>query len=148
MATTTKPATKLAKDGTRRGGARPNSGRKPAARAELMKKGKETANRILEQGSLVGDWPPKDGVMPTLPDAATPLDVMIEAMRRAYSLGGPIAAFPYAEKAAPYLHARISSIELKQPPPPGTAQPGSRFVVEFVRPKPIDLDGDTKDDDL
>jgi hypothetical protein len=58
---------------------------------------------------------------------------MIEAMRRAYKLGGPIAAFPYAEKAAPYLHAKISSIELKTPTPQGLGGVGARFVVEFVK---------------
>lgn len=50
-----------------------------------------------------------------LPDDATPLDVMLMAMRSAYKLGGSLMAFPYAEKAAPYLHARIAQIQLRDP---------------------------------
>jgi hypothetical protein len=50
-----------------------------------------------------------------LPENATPLDVMIMAMRSAYKLGGSLMAFPYAEKAAPYLHARIAQIALVDP---------------------------------
>jgi len=50
-----------------------------------------------------------------LPENATPLDVMIMAMRSAYKLGGSLMAFPYAEKAAPYLHARIAQIQLADP---------------------------------
>lgn len=48
-----------------------------------------------------------------LPADATPLDVMMMAMRKAYKLGGSIAATPYAEKCAPYIHARIAQRELK-----------------------------------
>lgn len=50
-----------------------------------------------------------------LPLDATPLDVMLMAMRKAYHLGGSIAATPYAEKCAPYIHARIAQVELKNP---------------------------------
>lgn len=50
-----------------------------------------------------------------LPDTATPLDVMLMAMRSAYKIGGSLMAFPYAEKAAPYLHARIAQVQLKAP---------------------------------
>ena len=48
-----------------------------------------------------------------LPADATPLDVMLMAMRKAYRIGGSIAATPYAEKCAPYIHARIAQVELK-----------------------------------
>jgi len=48
------------------------------------------------------------------PDA-TPLDVMILAMRLAYKKGGAISAQPYARDAAPYIHARIAQMELKNP---------------------------------
>jgi hypothetical protein len=48
-----------------------------------------------------------------LPPEATPLDVMVMAMRVAYKKGGALAAAPYAEKAAPYMHARIAQMELK-----------------------------------
>jgi len=73
-----------------------------------------------------------------LPPNATPLDILIMAMRRAYLLGGSIAAAPYAEKAAPYLHGKISSIELKNPLGGGAA-PGESgkpipFRIEFVDP--------------
>jgi hypothetical protein len=50
-----------------------------------------------------------------LPDDATPLDVILMAMRKAYSIGGSIAAVPYAEMAAPYIHARIAQVQLKNP---------------------------------
>lgn len=119
------------------GGAREGAGRKPAARAAVKKSGYDTAMRILggevRDGGFAGKGAVDDPDMPELPRNATPLDVMIEAMRRAYKLGGPIAAFPYAEKAAPYLHAKISSIELKTPSPAGSSGAGARFVVEFVK---------------
>jgi hypothetical protein len=74
-----------------------------------------------------------------LPLNATPLDVMVMAMRRAFMVGGSIAAAPFAEKAAPYLHAKISSIELKNPAAAatggGTGKP-IPFQIEFVDPKP------------
>ena len=37
---------------------------------------------------------------------------MMMAMRKAYKIGGSLAAAPYAEKCAPYIHARIANIEL------------------------------------
>jgi hypothetical protein len=48
-----------------------------------------------------------------LPDSATPLDIMLCAMRTAYKRAGPEAATVYAVQAAPYLHARIAQMELK-----------------------------------
>ena len=72
-----------------------------------------------------------------LPDNATPLDVLLMAMRRAFLLGGSIYAAPYAEKAAPYLHGKISTIELKnaQGNPDGHATGGPvPFMVRFVEP--------------
>lgn len=71
-----------------------------------------------------------------LPLNATPLDVLIMAMRRAYLLGGSIAAAPYAEKAAPFLHAKISSIELKNPATGGSGSGGPvPFRVVFTKAK-------------
>lgn len=119
------PAKARANPPGKNGGVRPGAGRKPTARAAVKKNSRVIAQRVLEQGPISGNWPPEDGSSPILPTTATPLDVMIEAMRRAYSLGGPIAAFPYAEKAAPYLHARIATIELKNP------DDGKPFTIAF-----------------
>lgn len=73
---------------------------------------------------------------------ATPLDVMIEAMRQAYKLGGALMAAPFAEKAAPYVHGKINNIDLKQVPQQGQAMQGSeqsvqeiglqRFLVDYI----------------
>jgi hypothetical protein len=46
-----------------------------------------------------------------LPAGATPLDVMMMAMRKAFKVGGSLAAAPYAEKCAPYIHARLANIQ-------------------------------------
>lgn len=72
-----------------------------------------------------------------LPVGATPLDILVMAMRRAYLLGGSIAAAPFAEKAAPYMHGKISSIELKNPVGAGGEGGGKPvpFQVVFVDPK-------------
>lgn len=73
-----------------------------------------------------------------LPDNATPLDVMLMAMRRAYLLEGSLGAAPYAEKAAPYIHGKISTIELKNAQAPagadGTGGGITPFQVVFVDP--------------
>lgn len=83
-----------------------NGGRKPAAARTASTK---IAEEILKaERYILQDGDP-------LPDTATPLDIMMCAMRKAYREGGPIAAFPYAEKTAPYLHARIAQMELKNP---------------------------------
>jgi len=71
-----------------KGGSRPNSGRKPGA---LNEKNRLIAEKALQTG-------------------ITPLEVMIEAMRKVYSELGAVEATPYAEKAAPFCHARISSV--------------------------------------
>ncbi len=72
-----------------RGGPRPGSGRKPGA---SNKRTKEAVAKAQKAGKL-------------------PLDVMLEAMRAAYKKGGAAAAFDFAKDAAPYLHAKLSSIE-------------------------------------
>ncbi len=74
---------------------------------------------------------------PELPPNATPLDVLIMAMNRAYLLGGSMLAAQYAEKAAPYMHGKISSIELKNPIGSGSAGGDGKptpFRIEFVDP--------------
>lgn len=93
-----------------------NGGRKPAAARTASVK---IAEEILEGKRYVlqaGD---------PLPDTATPLDIMLCAMRTAYREEGPRAATYYAEKAAPYLHARIAQMELKNPK-------GEVFRLEFA----------------
>jgi hypothetical protein len=72
------------------------------------KRSLEVANAIAEGKRMLEEHDGSD-----LPADATPLDVMMMAMRKAYKLGGSIAATPYAEKCAPYIHARIAQMELK-----------------------------------
>lgn len=50
---------------------------------------------------------------------------MVMAMRVAYRNGGALAAQPYARDAAPYLHARIAQMELKNPE-------GQTFALAFT----------------
>lgn len=71
-----------------KGGRRPGSGRPRGAANKLNR---EIATRVLAEGK-------------------TPLEVMIEAMRRVYEKDGPVAAAPYAEKAAPYMHPKFAAI--------------------------------------
>lgn len=99
------------------GGVRAGQGRPPSAAANRSKK---IANEIAEGKRMLEEH----GGTP-LPDDATPLDVMMMAMRKAYLQGGSIAAFPYAEKCAPYIHARIAQVELKNP---ADSQP---FKIQF-----------------
>lgn len=73
-----------------RGGPRKGAGRKAGS---ATKKTREIADKAAQEG-------------------ITPLEVMIQAMREAYETGGPVAAFPFAKDAAPYMHAKISSMEL------------------------------------
>lgn len=77
-----------------RGGKRAGAGRKAGA---VNKKTREIADRAINEG-------------------ITPLEVMLEAMREAYESGGAIAACAFAEKAAPYIHPKMSSVEHKGDP--------------------------------
>lgn len=89
------------------GGSGPQETRgKPTSAAK--KRSLDIANQIAEGKRFIEEH---DGT--ELPADATPLDVMLMAMRKAYKLGGSIAATPYAEKCAPYIHARIAQMELK-----------------------------------
>lgn len=79
-----------------RGGRRPGAGRKkgtgkPTKATELRR---EVALQALESGR-------------------TPLDVMLEAMREAYSKGGALMAMAYAKEVAPYVHPKLASIDAK-----------------------------------
>lgn len=102
----------LGKDAARKP-ARPGHGgpRKGAGRPRGVAKGRSAAiaNEIIAGIRFVEEG--HDGT--ELPKDATPLDVMMMAMRKAYKLGGSLAAAPYAEKCAPYIHARLATAELK-----------------------------------
>lgn len=84
------------------GGPRSGSGRPPA---KATTRSKKVADDIASGKRLIKEV---EGV---LPDDATPLDVMMMAMRAAYKIGGSLAAAPYAEKCAPYIHARLANIQ-------------------------------------
>lgn len=84
------------------GGPRAGAGRPPAKTTQRSKK---VADEIAEGKRLILE---NEG---ELPDNATPLDVMMMAMRKAYLMGGSLAAAPYAEKCAPYIHARLANIQ-------------------------------------
>jgi hypothetical protein len=109
----------------KRGGPRPGAGR-PVGSKTL--KTRVAAQKLVEAQRHHGGL--------ELPPGTTPLEVMVEAMRVAYRVSGPLGAFPFAEKAAPYIHAKIGSLELKNPEDPktGKVQP-FRFEVELVKPK-------------
>lgn len=95
------------------GGARKGAGRPPSkatTRSKAIADAIAAGERVIEEAGE------------ELPADATPLDVMMLAMRAAYKIGsakgpgqGAIAAFPYAEKAAPYIHARIAQMQLIPP---------------------------------
>lgn len=89
------------------GGKREGAG-KPAAGA--TRRSKKIASEIAEGKRLFKEVRGEE-----LPDDATPLDVMMMAMRAAYKVGGSIAAAPYAEKCAPYVHARLANIQASGP---------------------------------
>jgi len=112
---------------TGRGGAGRGQGRKPGSKTQ---KTQEAARKLIAEQ---GRW--TQGL--ELPPGTTPLEVMVEAMRVAYRVSGPLGAFSYAEKAAPYIHAKIGSLELKNggdPTKPGEKAEPFKFVVEFVKP--------------
>jgi len=88
-----------------RGGARPNSGPKPDS---VRLKNREIAKAAIESGKQ------------------TPLEVMLEAMEYAMSqvrktenaLEKKIfyeAAHAHAKDAAPYIHAKLATMEIKNP---------------------------------
>lgn len=101
------------------GGPRKGAGApKGSGSAAVTKRSKAVADRI-SAGIVIAE-----DEYGELPPEATPLDVMIMAMRAMYKKGGAIAAQPYARDAAPYLHARIAQMELKNPA-------GRAFTVAF-----------------
>lgn len=101
--------------------------------APARKRSVVVANQIAEGKRILPseDYP--------LAQDVTPLEVMLLAMRRAWDIGGSLMAAPYAKEAAPFLHAKISALELKNPTAPsddgkspGKPQP---LLVRFVKPK-------------
>jgi hypothetical protein len=88
-----------------RGGARPGAGRK---RGGLSKKTTEVAARAAEQG-------------------VTPLEVLLEAMRRHYDAGELDRAAAFAKDAAPYMHPRLSTMQFARDSAPLVLQ-----IVEEV----------------
>lgn len=74
-----------------RGGARPGAGRKPGA---VTRRTRLIAERAMAEGK-------------------TPLEVMLEIMRRHYEAGELDKAAAVAKDAAPYIHPRLAAIEHK-----------------------------------
>lgn len=72
-----------------RGGRRDGAGRKPGS---ATKKTREIADQAAEKGLM-------------------PLEVMLNVMRELYSEGDLLGAASIARHAAPYCHARITTIE-------------------------------------
>ena len=72
-----------------RGGKRPGAGRK---RGSLSKKTTEVAVRAIEGG-------------------ITPLEVLLKSMRAAWQANDKDKACQWAERAAPYVHARLAAVE-------------------------------------
>lgn len=71
-----------------RGGARKGAGRKAGA---ITKRTRQAAEQVIQRG-------------------LTPLQVMVEAMESAYNNGDLRGAAALAEKAAPYVHPRLSAV--------------------------------------
>ncbi len=74
-----------------RGGKRAGAGRKSSPESKVRT---EAALRALTSG-------------------LTPLDIMLEAMRKAYESGGAKEAMPFAIAAAPYMHPKLANIDAK-----------------------------------
>lgn len=77
-----------------RGGARPGAGRPKGEKSVRTKLAEKAVIRALREG-------------------ASPLDVLLEAMRDAYAEGGATAAMPFAKEAAPYVHPKLSAVDAK-----------------------------------
>ena len=82
------------------GGARAGAGRKPRARII-----RETAvDVVLARRSSGG---------------REPLQVMLDAMDDVLSESGPVAAFPFAQACAPYMHAKLGNLDVQHTGPGG-----------------------------
>jgi hypothetical protein len=127
--------------------AKKTAARKPATKAQAnasMNKGASVRRtKAIADGYAAGTRKPPPEEAMELPEDATPLDVMVMAMRRAFMVGGSLFAAKYAEAAAPYMHGKISTVELKnavRTQGSGDQQTGPvPFLIEFV-----ESDGDGK----
>ncbi|MDT7834975.1 hypothetical protein [Aquabacterium sp. OR-4] len=75
-----------------RGGARPGSGRKPTRRVVKL-----TALDVVMRRRESG--------------GKEPLQVMLDAMDDVLMKEGAVAAFPFAQACAPFMHAKLGQIE-------------------------------------
>ena len=85
------------------GGPRPGSGRKPGSRPKAIVDAEEQAKRSLELATkeMTGELTPQQIA------AMKPLDVMLFAMQLEARAKNWKGAAVMAEKAAPYVHARL-----------------------------------------
>lgn len=77
-----------------RGGKRPNAGRKKGSVSKVTIYRQAISARAIAEG-------------------VTPLEVMLTAMRKAWSAGNVEDAVGHAVHAAPYVHPRLAATELK-----------------------------------
>lgn len=56
----------------------------------------------------------------------TPLEVMIQTMRKLWNDGDQMAACAIAKDAAPYMHPRLANIE-------ATGKDGGPMVIEIIK---------------
>lgn len=77
------------------GGLRLGAGRKKGSPNKITQKRMDIAAAALEAAG------------------PTPLCILLQAMREAYEQDGAIAAAPFAEKAAPYVHPRLAAVDAK-----------------------------------
>lgn len=85
------------------GGRRPGAGRPKGAKDNT---GSRAAR--IELTKQIAEKAAKEGVMP--------LEVMLTAMRQAWNEQDRDKAVSYAEKAAPYLHAKLAAVEHSSDP--------------------------------
>lgn len=106
--------------GKTHGGRRPGAGRKPGS---ATKRTRAVADQLAEEGVM-------------------PLEIITEVMRKVWeeanvggrlNLGKAMQAVALAEKAAPYMHAKLSSVAAEHSGPDGGAiQTDGSLRIEFV----------------
>jgi hypothetical protein len=115
----------------------PGAGR-PVGSKTGLKASKSQLAKLLEAGGVKSAIGAHDGTK--MPKGFTPLQVMEAAMARAWELGGPLFAFNFAKEAAPFRHAKLSSLSAGGGFGGGGQNGGGaqvarvRVEVEFVRP--------------